>query len=240
MIPNGLIAYTPQQIEAAATQLFRERVDFNFRPPINIERLVQETKNLDLQVKAGLKQFHKVEGCVCKEYLSVVRTIVIDLRVYGGTWAEYMEALAEEFAHVCLHAALFLEINTVEDFIELQSDPQWRRYEADARRFSAALRMPPTLVESELELAYARVVDEFGFGDVDKIEGQLRNRLADIFRVTKQSMQERLRSSACNHRNQILNSIQSRSLQLLPQDWTVRAVPPPHQRTFGDKSSRLR
>ena len=237
MIPKDLVLYTPQQIEMLAAQHLRQRVDVDFCPPINIEKLVQAAKNLDLQINPVLNHQSHVEGCVCKEFLSVNLTIVIDQRVYEGPWAKYSEALAEEYAHVCLHRSLFLEINSVDDFIELQGDPQWRRYEADAKRFSAALRMPPELLAAELPTVYARVVDEVGFGDVDLIETHLRNRLADIFRVTRRSMHERMKSAACNHRDQMRNSIQSRSLALLPKDWTVRPEPPAWQRDLSRDDS---
>jgi hypothetical protein len=226
------------ELERRAAEDFRRRPDIDFDAPINMEALLQGLPNVDLRLMDGLRSGHQVEGCVCKQYMTKLVTVFIDSRIFAGPWAEYNEVLGEEYAHIRLHAALFSDIDpvvdSVESFVRLQRDPQWERYERDARLFSAAVRMPPKLVLNAAAEAYERIASEFGFGEPSFIESRLRNRLAEEFRVSPDAMRRRLTEGACDIRNQLFNSIQSRSPKLLPADWTVTATPPMRQRSFID------
>jgi hypothetical protein len=210
-------------------------VDIEFSAPVNIERLVQDYPNVDMTIQAGLQFNHRVEGCVCKHMLSRNITVCIDQRVFTGPWPTYNQVLAEEYAHIVLHPPLFDYVQSVDDFVELQTDPQWHRYESDAKKFSVAIRMPPALVTSETEIAYRRVIDEYGFPDTASIEKHIRNRLAQTFRVSPEDMWRRMIGYPCYLRGRLLNSIQSKSERLLPSSWTVEAAPPTSQKTlFSD------
>jgi hypothetical protein len=241
MIPEGLISYSPMELERMAAEDLRRRPRLDFEAPINLEFLLQDTENVNVELMHGLRVDHQVEGCVCKQYMTKQITVFIDSRVYAGPWAEYNEVLGEEYAHIRLHAALFNDVkacvDSVESFVELQRDPQWHRYEGDARRFSAAIRMPPKLVLNAAADAYEGIVSEFGFSDAAAIENRLRHRLAQKFRVTLGAMRSRLTEGPCDIRNQLLNSIQSRSTTMLPSDWTVTATPPMSQLTFLERPS---
>lgn len=231
MIPDGLVSYTPSEIEEKAQQDLRKRPDVDFAPPTNVERLLI-SPDWELRPQHGLRSDLKIEGAVCKEPFSHRITVFVDWGVYCGPWPAYNEVLAEEYAHLRLHPALFLLVNSIDDFIALQMDPEWARFEGDARRYSAAIRMPPRLIADEASSAYARIVDDIGFGDAVAIEKRLRNRLAELFRVTSESMLRRLTTYPCDLRDRLLNSIQARSPKLLPPDWTVKPSPPLSQRNL--------
>lgn len=96
--------------------------------------------------------------------------------------------------------------------------------------------MPAELVCQAAEVIYARVVREDGFGNAMAIEKAVRNRLAEEFRVSLDDMQSRLLSWPCNLLNRIRNSVQSRSLVLVPESWSMRAVPAPHSEALAAKS----
>lgn len=231
MIPPGLVTYSDGEIEQLARMELRRRPDVDFRAPINLEVLVENEEDVEMEVMYGLVYRHKVEGCVCKRYMSNKLVVGVDQTILAGPWHGYNAVLGEEYAHIRLHPALFLYVETVEDFIKLQSDPEWRRFERDARKFSAAIRMPPELLSLEAEQLYVRTIREEGFVDPNTIEKSIRNRLADSFRVNPDEMQRRICSWPCDLRSRIVASVQSQSLILVPESWALKAVPPSHLRT---------
>ncbi len=121
-----------------------------------------------IEYRYDLISAFKVEGCVCKEFMSKAVTVFVDWSLLSKPWPEYGAVIGEEFAHLHLHGSCFNFVNSVEDFIELQHDEEWHRFERDARYFSAAVRMPAELLVAEAEAVYPRVVDEHGFDDCAK------------------------------------------------------------------------
>jgi hypothetical protein len=228
--------YTPMEVERFAWETLRKRPDIAFETPINLERLLIKLPNVDLQYEMGLRNDHRVEGCVCKEFMSRTITVWIDFHIMCGPWDGYHRVLGEEYAHIQLHPFIFENINSIEDFVEMQSHPQWARMEGDARRFSRAIRMPPTLVADELERLYPQVVNEVGFGNVEAVENRLKLRMAALFRVSPTEMMRRIADPPCNLRDQLLNSLQARSETLLESGWTVRAIPPGAQMRLFETS----
>lgn len=226
--------FSQSQIERMAWESLRARPDVPFEAPINMERLLQNTPGVDIEYPMDLCKKFLVEGCVCKEFMSRRITVLIDYRIMHGPWDKYYRVLAEEYSHLRLHPFLVANIESVEDFVEMQRHSQWQRMENDARSFSAAIRMPPELVARELVRLYPVVAEEVGFGDAEAIESRIRLRMATLFRVSPAEMMRRIADPPCNLRDQLLNSIQSRSEHLLESGWTVRAIPPGAQmRLFG-------
>jgi hypothetical protein len=162
--------------------------------------------------------------------MSKTITVFIDRVIMEQSLPNYNRVLGEEYAHIQIHPSIFLEINSIEDFLAMQSHPQWPRFESDARRYSAAIRMPPPLVAAEAARAYAHIVNDVGFGNAATIENRLNLRMAERFQVLPLEMKRRMADAPCNLRDQVLNSIQSRSESLLPVGWTVQPVPPHAQR----------
>jgi len=230
VIPDGLVKYTISQLENKAELALRQRPDVNFTAPINLELLVERLPDVELEVRAGLRTNFRCEGCVCKHDASCKDiSVIIDNGIYRGPWADYNTVLGEEYAHLILHPALLLYVTTPEDFVALQNDTAWHQFEQDARWFSLAVRMPPKLVREEVSLSYKRIVNEHGFGDTAVVEAFIRNSIAQKFRVTAYDVRRRLSSFPCDIQDCLSNSIQSRSLALLADDWTVRAASPQSQ-----------
>src|SRR5262249_16889263 len=75
-------------------------------------------------------------------------------------------ALPEEIGHMHLHRAVMLDINSVDDFLDLQEHPNWDIAERDAKFWARALLMPSHLLEPLSQLIYRRVARELGFGDL--------------------------------------------------------------------------
>lgn len=237
MIPDVPI-YTPMQLEQMAHDTLRRRSDVPFAPPIKIERLLTNLPDLSIQYEYGLDNEHGIEGCICKQFMCKTLTVFIDRRIMEGEYAKYNRVLGEEFAHIVIHPSMFTDINSVEQFVEHQSHPMWARWESDARRFSGAIRMPPSLVVEELGKAYGQIVDDVGFGNAAVIENRIKMRLAELFRVSPEEIWRRLVEPPCSLRDSLLNSIQSRNSTLLPTEWTVKAIPPMAQQSLFRRSER--
>lgn len=229
MIPKGLINYSELELDRMHRELFRRRPDVAFCAPVNLEKLLQNTKNVvEIRyVSDGMMGKHKVAGCVCKRFMSHDIEIWVDAYYLTRPWAEYSAVLGEEFAHIYLHPALFLYVDSIEDFVQLQCDPEWPRFEGDAKRFSTMVRMPAQLVIDAAEKAYPAAVDEHGFGDSVKIEKILRNALVPVFRVAPIEMQRRMVEWPCLLRDRIAQSVRVSSSALLSvNDSSIEAFDP--------------
>lgn len=218
MIPDGLITYSPHELERIAVDLFRRRPDVDFSAPINVEALVENTKNVSLEFVDGLRDTYHVEGAVSKIYMSREILVQVDHSFLSRPWSRYNEVLGEEFAHIHIHPGLFNFVNSIEDFIDLQRDVQWARYESDAKRLSAIIRMPAQLVVRAAEEIYPRIVREFGFSDLANVEKLLRNDLALKFRVSPAQMQQRIADPPCAIRTRLASSFVTASTDLMPAE----------------------
>jgi hypothetical protein len=199
VLVDGLIEFTPSQIEDRATRFLRKRVDVPRSLPVPIELLLENTGDVILRTTSGLRSRHNVEGCVCNEFFSKLLTVYVDGDIADGPDdALYNAVLSEELAHVELHRALILQVRSIEDFQEVRRHSQWRRIEQDALRFSLAIRMPTDGFVVEVEQAYTDVIREFGFGDSSRTELQIRNLLASRYVVPHQDMQRRLTQTPMN------------------------------------------
>lgn len=227
MVPEDLATYTPNQLEQMAINDLKRRPDVEHSAPINLERLVDGLPNVSIEYFDNLVAKHRVVGMVLKSGISDQnRTVLVDSQVaHNGPWSGYNAVLGEEYAHLRIHQSLFLLVSTVADFISLQSDPQWHRHEADARRFSDAIRMPADLLEVELGQLYPRLTGEYGFGDTMAVHDLVLSRLASKFRVSMEDIKRRMQQPQVRLEDRLLSSLQSRSGVLIPEDWVVTAQP---------------
>jgi hypothetical protein len=193
VLVEGLIEYTPSQIEDRASLFLRNRVDVPSTIPVPVELLLENTRDVALRMMPNMRSGHNVEGCVCNQFFTKLLTVYVDMGIADGPDdALYGAVLAEELAHIELHRSLIMQIESIEDFRELRTDPHWRRIEQDALRFSLAIRIPSYTLADEAQNAYAAVINEFGFGDSSRTALQVRNWLAGRYAVPYQDMQRRL------------------------------------------------
>lgn len=238
MVPTDLATYSENELERLAEQHLHRRPDVLHAAPIDLELLIdQHSEDVSLHLEDDLAARHKVEGGVWKDaHGNHELLVVIDRSLFMGPWAAYNRALGEEYAHLCIHQALLLLVRTVDDFVALQSDPQWARHERDARRFSDAVRMPRDLLAAEASSAYAHAVDEHGFGDSARVLSLVRSRLASRFQTSMPDMRRRLQQPQVALEERLLRSLQACETSLMPESWTVEARPPRTQSTFWKAS----
>jgi hypothetical protein len=193
VLVDGLVEFTPSQIEERASVFLRARVDVPKTLPIAVELLLENSKDVVLHMTDGLRDEHNVEGCVCNEFFSKLLTVYVDSSIADGpddAW--YNAVLAEELAHIELHRPLIQQIESIEDFQKVRLHPQWKRIELDALRFSLAIRIPVYTIAHEAEEAYVAVRREYGCTDPNRTALQVRNWLAGRYAVPFQDMHRRL------------------------------------------------
>jgi len=231
----GLIEYSPSQIECMVTELFKRRPDVKASPPVRLEWLIENSEDLALETDMALQSNHKVQGGIWKEPNTRKLTIFVDWYIATKRpWPEYNAVLGEEFAHIQLHQSLIIQVRSVEDFLALQRDPNWYRYERDARRYSRALRMPGTAFVAAAEETYREVRREFGFIEPDRMESHIQHRLAQQFRVPADDAQRRMRDMMFRIDERIQLSVLARQIELLPLDCIITAKPPLRQQSFSE------
>ena len=226
---RALVGYTQTQLECISKEIFRRRPEIACSPPIRLEFLIENTPNVQLEIVMGLLANHKVEGGIWKESMTKQLTVFVDWGIYMGSWAGYNAVLGEEFAHLSIHPALLLQVDSVEAFLKLQLDPEWERYERDARRFSRALRMPAAPFIAHAEEIYQQVALDNDFGDADRIDKLVRNGLSQAFRVPPEDAQRRMLDPLCQLTNRIRLSVQACEGTLVPPEWSVSVSPPSRQ-----------
>lgn len=104
----------------------------------------------------------------------------------------YRMTVAEELAHVVLHAEVIKRVVTIDDFRQLQQHTMWYEAERNAKRFAAALLMPPEEVLRESNRIYRELVRIAGYGNVEAIKKHLRSQAAKLFEVSLKTMSIRL------------------------------------------------
>jgi hypothetical protein len=225
MQTKGLFELTVTELEQKAKDLLRRRVDIDHVAPIRIEYLLESTENVELDVIDDLRCRFNIEAFIYKPYMTKTLRVYVDSAIFAGPKANYHCVLGEEWAHLQLHQSLILQVESEQDFVDLQNDPEWPRFEQDARYFSAAIRMPCDLLLHEANMEYGRVVAEHGFGDPAAVEKLLRNRLAQRFVVPNPEMAKRMKEWPCGIRSRVFSSLREHRAELRPVEWSLSEQP---------------
>ena len=228
---NGLIEYTKNEIERKARETLRARPDIQFSAPIRIELLLENTQNVFLETQAAMVTRFSVEGVTCTKDFSPNRIVLVDQNIADSSNdMRYNAVIGEEFAHICIHEALIMQVKSIEDFLEIQQHEAWPRFELDARHFSEAIRMPPELVIAWAEKIYPRIVDSTGFGDAGVVDMTMAREMAMVFCVSIDEMRRRLLNFPCEITRRVQASVLACSATLFPSDSISQVFPAASQR----------
>jgi hypothetical protein len=231
-----LVSVTPAQIECRVNEFFRTHPGVGRSPPIRLEAILLRTPNVVFELEPDLLFKYGVEGGIWKEPMSPDLTVFVDYDIYAeGTWADYNAVLGEEIAHLHLDQGLFLQVKSIEDFLELQGHPDWDRFEGDAKDYSLALRMPAGLFVAHAESIYRQVIDEHSFGDAAKVEMHVRTELCKRFYVSRDDARRRMMDFACNLSARISTSVNEMSRTMVPCELSMTARQPIFQKLFWDQ-----
>jgi hypothetical protein len=175
----------------AQTQLNRLQDDFSL--PVDIEKVLEETPGVDLDIWPKLQANHGLMGMVGTDDTgTMIVYIDDDLADADHLLRRYRMTVAEEYAHILLHRDAIGKVRSPADFKELHNDPDWQTYDRNAKRLAAALLIPASQVLSDSRLLYSKMVSVAGYGDPEAIKKMIKNKLADRYVVSTLSMGYRL------------------------------------------------
>jgi hypothetical protein len=228
---EGLIEYTDFELEQMAHDYLRARPDVQLKIPINVEALLQGCAGLgDIDTVPDITKYTRTEGVICRHTNGNDLKVFLDEATTNfGPKANYYAVVAEELSHILLHQSIFIQVKSITDFIEVQKSAQWHRIERDAKRLSAAIRMPYKNVILAAQDMYPEIVDEHGFGEAWAVNKLLRNALAEKFVVPQVDMHRRLMQWPCQIYDRAAISIQSQMHSLVSADYVPRTEPPRKQ-----------
>jgi AraC-like DNA-binding protein len=141
-------------------------------------------------------------------------------------------ALAEEIGHMHLHRAVMLDINSVDDFLDIQEHPNWDIAERDAKFWARALLIPGHLLEPVSQMIYKRVARELGFRDLFHFSAVFTTHLATAFEIPPEDAQKRIDQYVGDLRGRIERSVATRSDELFGMNDTAIALRREHQPTL--------
>jgi hypothetical protein len=228
---EGLVEYSDPQLEQMAHAYLGERVDVQFRVPVNVEALLEGCPNVDVDDVADIMKYTRTEGCVCRHMNGKDLKVFIDRDIIdSGPRADYLAVVAEELAHVVLHPAIFMQIKSFPQFLEVQRSPLYHRIERDAKRFSLAIRMPPKNLVCAAEKMYPEIASEHGFESIWAVQKLLRNSLADQYCVPQKDMHGRLMQWPCFVYDRVAATVLCKRDRLLSTEDAERIAPRKKQR----------
>lgn len=201
--------------ESDAAKYRRKRVDVPHQIPVKIELLVELLPNTRIKVVHGLASRFGLEACVTEVFMSKRRTVHVDKNLaHHPDVGRYNAALAEELGHIVLDAETMGSIEGIDDFMALQAEPWWHAREGAVRRWGRALRMPPKELREALERSYAKVVEDFGFLEVETLFSKVVTELSHTFAATGEDVCYRLHEAPGRLRHLLARSAYDQRFEL--------------------------
>jgi Zn-dependent peptidase ImmA (M78 family) len=90
------------------------------------------------------------------------------------------------------HTRRATPVTSVEDFCRLQNHTAWYVCERNAKRFAAAVLMPPEELLAESNRIYRKLVQAAGYGNLEAVEKHLCAQLSKLFEVSPRAMSFRM------------------------------------------------
>ena len=194
MIPEQLPNYAVKELEREATEFLRKALPQGVQIPIDVDFLLETREGVDLDYWPKLEANHGVVGAVLRDLDSDCFLVYVDEDLADADHRRnfYRMTVAEELAHVVLHAEVIKQVVTIDDFRQLQQHKMWYQAERNAKRFAAALLMPPEELLRKSNRIYSELVRTAGYGYVEAIKKYLCSRAAQLFEVSPKTMSFRL------------------------------------------------
>lgn len=184
--------YSVAAIERRAADLLRRHYGTRVQIPVDVDLLLEREPGVTLDYHLRLREVHGVVGVVLHERRTGRLIVLIDAQVADHNPNFYRFTVAEELGHVILHRPLIEKIRTLREAEALHASEEYRGMDRNAKRFAAAVLMPPKEVLRDAEEIYPQLVAVAGFGDVEAVQGHLVNQLIRRYRVSTQAMRIRL------------------------------------------------
>jgi len=180
--------------------------------PVDIERIVEATPKIVIDVKRELKETHHIWGMVAVNIDNKNLVILVDEKLMDldSLSKIYRMTIAEEFAHILLHRDAIEKVKSIEDFKSLQNHPNWHEHDRNAKWLAAALLMPAGYILDDSRQFYKQLVSKVGFNDPRVVQKYIRNLLADKYDVSVSAMNYRLENWPVNVVDKINQAMQEK------------------------------
>jgi hypothetical protein len=164
-----------KELERKATELLKESLPQGIHIPIDIEFVLETRAGVDFDYWPKLEANHGVCGAVCRDAHSGILFVFLDEDLADSDHRRnfYRMTVAEELAHVVLHREIIEQVASVEDFCRLQNHTAWYVCERNAKRFAAAVLMPPEELLGESSRIYRKLVPRSGRATVGSDDWKL-------------------------------------------------------------------
>jgi hypothetical protein len=218
-IGDKIFDYPRSQVEDLVDQFVRRRPFIGDDPPIEVDLILKRMPDIR-RMEPGpilLPQF-KTEAMVLSPiFMHRALTVVVDQQIMDQRdGAPYNMAIAEEIGHIELHRSVILEIESPEDFVDIQRNPRWAIAERDAKYFGRALLMPRSHLHPATERTYKYLAIEFGFADKFQFWCALVAKLAAMFEIPLADAERRINEYPGGLKSRFEASMASASCELLP------------------------
>lgn len=217
-VGDKIFDYSKLELERMADAFIRNRPYLDDMFPLQADYVLRRMPDVErLRPSALLLQKNKVVAMVlCPQFMHHKLTVLVDQGTMNDRdGAEYNMALAEEIGHIELHRSVILDIESEQDFVELQRHPRWSIAEHDAKFFGRAFLMPSQLLERLAQQAYRRVANEIGFDNPFVFDRSFTVSIATSFEIPPSDAQKRIDSYSGGLRSRLDSSIAVRSDRLL-------------------------
>jgi hypothetical protein len=191
-VAPSLPSYSAAEIEDIAAATLRARVPGGVVSiPVDVEAVIEADPSVVIDTVRGLTQEYAVEGAVLAHPAEQRFTVIIDEDLFDRQATRARFTLAEEFGHLVLHRELLGSVTSLDDAVALQQHPAYYdQLDRNAKRFAAALLMPPERVREDaarlfIELRAARLGEA-------ALTRALTIRLAQRYAVSPAAMGHRL------------------------------------------------
>lgn len=184
--------YPVADIEQRAARLLVRHYGAAVPIPVDVDLLVEREPDVTLDYLPGLLEVHGIVGAVVR-YPGFRRLVVlVDAGVADQNPNFYRFTVAEELGHLILHRQVVEQVRSLREAAALHAWEGYRRMDRNAKRFAAAVLMPPAQILRDAAEVYPQLVAVAGFGSVEAVQGFLVDRLARKYRVSTRAMGHRL------------------------------------------------
>jgi hypothetical protein len=193
-MPERLPSYTVNELERKATEFLRATWPQGIRIPVDVDFLMEKQEDTDFDYWPKLEANYGIVGAACRD-LDTGRLLVYvdeDLANSDHRRNLYRMTVAEELAHVVLHGDVIRAVTSIDDFRQLQQHETWYQAERNAKRFAAAVLMPPEQLLRESNRIYRELVRVAGYANGEAIKKYLCTQAAQLFEVSPKTMSIRL------------------------------------------------
>lgn len=211
----SLKQYTVKEIEANAWSLLKSIYKTIIPIPVDVEHILEKNQFvIDFDLNYGLQSKHGIAGIVFRLDKDKF-CVLIDAQLADTSPYFYRFTVAEELSQT-LHRNLINSVNTIKQAIRMQSNPNYKNMDRNAKRFAAALLMPYKLIVTDAEKLYYKIMIRNNNIVKEEVLREIIETLRKKYDVSRKTMIIRVNEWPLQLIDRIDFSIQQDSDELLP------------------------